>query len=122
MKFNCVQASLNIVDHIGYLHSTFKFTEPFFISFMIFPGKTNDVIYVLVLYEEIEARRGGDYQLPKISVLSKNLNYVALGPNCSTAQVHSAHSVPSILFLPLYAAGTEEKIRGSLGTGGQTSG
>lgn len=59
MKFNCVQASLNIVDHIGYLHSTFKFTEPFFISFMIFPGKTNDVIYVLVLYEEIEARRGG---------------------------------------------------------------
>lgn len=54
MKFNCNQASLNIADHIGYLHSTFKFTKPFFISFMIFPGKTNDVIYVIILYEEIE--------------------------------------------------------------------
>lgn len=100
-----------------YLHSTLKFANPFFISLMIFPGKTNDVIYVLILYEEIEVGGGEGYQLPKISVLGKKLNYVAFGSSCSTVQDALGSQCLFHPFSSPCAAGAEQKIRGSLGTG-----
>lgn len=84
---------------------------------MISPGKTNDVIYGLILYEEIEVGGGEGYQLPEISVLGKKLNYVAFGPSCSTVQDALGSQCLFHPFSSLCAAGAEQKIRGSPGTG-----
>lgn len=118
MKFNCVQASLNIADHISYLHSTFKFTKPFFISFTIFPGKTK---WCYLCSHFIWRNRGGGLSAAQDQCVRQKPEVCGSWAKLptSTGSTRLTVSLPSLL-LPLYAAGKEEKIRGSLGTGGKT--